>query len=162
MQTGIATISAIVSIANGWLRYFPHPRDFADPDADLRYEIAMSTFEPDAALRLLEAGALPVVIGGDHSVNIPCIEAFAGQGPMHILHIDAHLDFVDERHGGDHRETESAEILHCRWLHGGVGKRGLPGASSSGQTITFLPSCHWKVTILCATWKPSGSTLNPP
>jgi agmatinase len=42
---------------------------------------------------------LPVVIGGDHSVNIPCIEAFEGQGDIHILQIDAHLDFVDERHG---------------------------------------------------------------
>jgi agmatinase len=48
---------------------------------------------------ILRARALPVVIGGDHSVNIPCIEAFAGQGPIHILQIDAHLDFVDERHG---------------------------------------------------------------
>ncbi len=48
---------------------------------------------------ILKSGALPVVIGGDHSVNIPCIEAFADQGPIHILQIDAHLDFVDERHG---------------------------------------------------------------
>ena len=48
---------------------------------------------------ILKAGALPVVIGGDHSVNIPCIEAFEGQGDIHILQIDAHLDFVDERHG---------------------------------------------------------------
>ena len=40
-----------------------------------------------------------MVIGGDHSVNIPCIDAFAGQGDIHILQIDAHLDFVDERHG---------------------------------------------------------------
>ena len=47
----------------------------------------------------LAARALPVVIGGDHSVNIPCIEAFEGQVPFHILQIDAHLDFVDERHG---------------------------------------------------------------
>ena len=47
----------------------------------------------------LAAGALPVVIGGDHSVNIPCINAFDDQGPFHILQIDAHLDFVDERHG---------------------------------------------------------------
>ncbi|SHH16067.1 agmatinase [Marivita hallyeonensis] len=45
------------------------------------------------------AGALPVVIGGDHSVNIPCIDAFEGHTPFHILQIDAHLDFVDERHG---------------------------------------------------------------
>ncbi len=47
----------------------------------------------------LDAGALPVVIGWDHSVNITCIEAFEGQDPFHILQIDAHLDFVDVRHG---------------------------------------------------------------
>jgi agmatinase len=47
----------------------------------------------------LDAGALPVVIGGDHSINIPCIEAFEGHAPFHVLQIDAHLDFVDERHG---------------------------------------------------------------
>ena len=47
----------------------------------------------------LNAGALPVVIGGDHSVNIPCINAYEGEKPFHILQIDAHLDFVDERHG---------------------------------------------------------------
>jgi hypothetical protein len=48
---------AVVSIANGWYRYLPHPRTFAEPDADLRYEIAMSTFVPDAAARLLDAGS---------------------------------------------------------------------------------------------------------
>ncbi|NOX72559.1 MAG: arginase [Alphaproteobacteria bacterium] len=49
--------------------------------------------------KALAAGALPVVIGGDHSVNIPCVNAFDDQGDIHILQIDAHLDFVDERHG---------------------------------------------------------------
>lgn len=49
--------------------------------------------------KILEAGALPVVLGGDHSVNIPCITAFDGQEPIHVVQIDAHLDFVDERHG---------------------------------------------------------------
>ena len=48
---------------------------------------------------ILNAGALPVVIGGDHSVNIPCIDAFEGHGDIHVLQVDAHLDFVDERHG---------------------------------------------------------------
>lgn len=49
--------------------------------------------------KMLSAGALPVVLGGDHSVNIPCINAFDGQEPIHVVQIDAHLDFVDERHG---------------------------------------------------------------
>jgi agmatinase len=48
---------------------------------------------------ILRAGALPVTIGGDHSVTIPAIDAFEGRGPLHVLQIDAHLDFVDERHG---------------------------------------------------------------
>lgn len=49
--------------------------------------------------KVLEAGALPVTIGGDHSINIPCINAFSEQEPFHVVQIDAHLDFVDERHG---------------------------------------------------------------
>ncbi len=49
--------------------------------------------------KILEANAIPVVIGGDHSINIPCIEAFENQDPVHVIQIDAHLDFVDERHG---------------------------------------------------------------
>lgn len=47
----------------------------------------------------LKAGAIPVLLGGDHSVNIPAVNAFDDQGDFHILQIDAHLDFVDERHG---------------------------------------------------------------
>ncbi|MBX2856580.1 MAG: agmatinase [Rhodobacteraceae bacterium] len=49
--------------------------------------------------KILAAGAVPVVLGGDHSVNIPCVNAFSDQEPVHIVQIDAHLDFVDERHG---------------------------------------------------------------
>lgn len=48
---------------------------------------------------ILKAGALPIVLGGDHAVHIPCIKAFNDQEPVHLIHIDAHLDFVDERHG---------------------------------------------------------------
>jgi agmatinase len=49
--------------------------------------------------KILKAGAIPLVLGGDHSINIPCINAFEGEAPIHIVQIDAHLDFVDERHG---------------------------------------------------------------
>ena len=53
----------------------------------------------DGVSSILSAGALPVVLGGDHSINIPCVNAFSNFGPIHILQIDAHLDFVDIRHG---------------------------------------------------------------
>ena len=48
---------------------------------------------------ILRAGAIPVVLGGDHSVNIPAINAFSDEEPFHLVQVDAHLDFVDERHG---------------------------------------------------------------
>ena len=61
------------------------------------------------------------------------------------------------RAGG--RRVLASRALGYRWFQGGIGKRALPVARSSGQTVTFFPSCHWSMTILWAIWKPSGSTL---
>ncbi len=70
-------------------------------DADIVHtDTVKSHANIEAGVRAaLKGGALPVTIGGDHSVNIPCIRAFDDQGPIHVLQIDAHLDFVDSRHG---------------------------------------------------------------
>jgi agmatinase len=70
-------------------------------DADIVHtDTAASHRNAEAAVRrILERGAMPVVLGGDHAVNIPCIRAFADQAPIHLVQIDAHLDFVDVRHG---------------------------------------------------------------
>jgi agmatinase len=73
-------------------------------DADIVHtDTETSHANIEAGVRaILDAGALPVVIGGDHSINIPCIRAFDDQDDIHILQIDAHLDFVDVRHGVRH------------------------------------------------------------
>lgn len=70
-------------------------------DADIIHtDTAASHANIEAGVRaILRAGALPVVLGGDHSINIPCINAFSDEAPVHVVQIDAHLDFVDERHG---------------------------------------------------------------
>jgi agmatinase len=70
-------------------------------DADIVHtDMVQSNANIEFAVRtLLDQGAMPIVLGGDHSVHAPVIKAYAGHGPIHILHIDAHLDFVDERHG---------------------------------------------------------------
>ncbi len=47
---------ALVSIANGWLRYLPHPRDLAHPRAHLHYEPLSSLLAPGACEQILEAG----------------------------------------------------------------------------------------------------------
>ncbi|MEC9342701.1 MAG: agmatinase [Pseudomonadota bacterium] len=70
-------------------------------DADIVHtDTVRSHASIEAGVRaILKAGAIPVVLGGDHSVNIPAINAFDGEDPIHVVQIDAHLDFVDERHG---------------------------------------------------------------
>ncbi|MEN8183120.1 MAG: hypothetical protein ABFS46_11360, partial [Myxococcota bacterium] len=56
--------ASVVGIANGWIRYLPHPEDFREAEAHQKYEILQSTLVPDAATRLLDqaetlAGELP-------------------------------------------------------------------------------------------------------
>lgn len=70
-------------------------------DADIVHtDTVKSHANAEAAVRaILARGVLPVVLGGDHAINIPCIRAFSDQEPIHIVQIDAHLDFVDVRHG---------------------------------------------------------------
>lgn len=75
--------------------------------------------------KILATGALPVVLGGDHSINIPCVAAFdedcAANGPIHIVQFDAHLDFVDVRHG-------------VRYGHGSPMRRAAEKSFVSGLT----------------------------
>ncbi|WP_420013973.1 agmatinase [Tateyamaria sp.] len=83
----------------------------------------------------LKAGALPVTIGGDHSINIPCIRAFDDQGDVHILQIDAHLDFVDERHGVRHGHgNPMRRAAECDYVTGltQVGIRNVSSTAKEG------------------------------
>ena len=70
-------------------------------DADIIHTDTKSSHQniKFAVKKILNANAIPVILGGDHSVNIPCIDAFEDQEPIHLIQIDAHMDFVDERHG---------------------------------------------------------------
>jgi agmatinase len=49
----------------------------------------------------LAAGALPLVLGGDHSITYPIVRAFSG--PIHVVQFDAHLDYLEP--DGDYRYT---------------------------------------------------------
>ena len=47
---------------------------------------------------ILKQNVFPLFLGGDHSITIPCIQSFSDT-PIHVIQFDAHLDFVDSRHG---------------------------------------------------------------
>ncbi|HUD68393.1 MAG TPA: agmatinase [Candidatus Sulfotelmatobacter sp.] len=50
--------------------------------------------------KILEPGARPVVLGGDHSITYPVIKAFAQKyEDLTIFHFDAHPDLYDEFEG---------------------------------------------------------------
>lgn len=54
----------------------------------------------EAAIRkILAAGAMPITIGGDHGIPIPIFRALDGQGPVTLIHVDAHIDWRDEVNG---------------------------------------------------------------
>jgi arginase len=51
----------------------------------------------EAAVRaVIGGGAVPFVLGGDHSITYPVLRAFRDDPPATILHIDAHSDLYDE------------------------------------------------------------------
>ncbi|MBI4280239.1 MAG: arginase family protein [Armatimonadetes bacterium] len=71
---------------------------FADcGDADVLYLDVITSFDRATAMvrRIVERGALPVVLGGDHSVSFPAVRGMEAHGPIDIVHVDAHLDFND-------------------------------------------------------------------
>jgi len=50
---------------------------------------------------IADAGARPIVIGGDHSVSLPILRALARRhGPLALVQFDAHIDTWDEYFGG--------------------------------------------------------------
>ena len=124
-------------------------------DADIVHtDTIKSHANIEAGVRqILAAGAMPVVLGGDHSINIPCIKAFSEHGPIHVLQIDAHLDFVDERHGvrfgHGNPMRRAAEQDHVTGLSqfgirnvSSTAKSGYTDARAMGSDILSVRQCR--------------------
>lgn len=68
-------------------------------------DIAYYDFERNMALMtgnvsaMLDRKVLPVLLGGDHSVTYPLVRAFERFAPLDVVHIDAHLDWIDHVDG---------------------------------------------------------------
>ena len=53
----------------------------------------------DTVGEVLDRDALPVLLGGDHSITFPIVQAFERFAPLDIVHIDAHMDWIDHVDG---------------------------------------------------------------
>ena len=105
-------------------------------DADIVHtDMQQSHANTEGAVRqLLLNEVMPVILGGDHSVHAPVIKAFDEQGPIHIIQFDAHLDFVDERHGVRYGHgnplRRASEMTHIT----GMTQLGIRNVSSSNRS----------------------------
>jgi len=73
--------------------------DLGDVDVSGDFLDVFSQIEKNV-LDILEKEAVPVVLGGDHSVSYPVVKAFSRKyKALDILHFDAHPDLYEELYG---------------------------------------------------------------
>jgi agmatinase len=122
----------------------PHLALGVDPLAELRIgdagDVVMPPGETEKSLKRLEdavhtvaaAGAIPVILGGDHTVTFPDATGVArhvGWGRVSLIHFDAHADTGDTQFGSLYghgtpmrRLIESGAVRGDRFLQ--IGLRG--------------------------------------
>jgi len=79
---------------------------------------------------VVDAGVLPVVLGGDHSITEPCVTAIVHRrGPVGLIHFDTHTDTGREVFGVEHshgtpmfRLVEAGHVPGARYAQ--IGLRG--------------------------------------
>ncbi len=81
-------------------------------DADVLPTNVVDTFANITALTrgVIERGAMPVALGGDHAITYPVVRAFEGEEPFHVVHFDAHIDYMPFVHGLEFTSYVSVDI----------------------------------------------------
>jgi agmatinase len=102
--------------------------DAGDVDAPpVGIEPAYAAIEA-AVQRILAAGVVPIVVGGDHSISLPVLRAIARQhGPVALVQFDAHIDTWDDYFGGKYfhgspfrRAIEERLIAPAQYVQVGI------------------------------------------
>ena len=120
-------------------------------DADVIYaDTRRSLASAEQAVRaLLDAGTMPYILGGDHAITMATIAAYSDGKPIHIVHLDAHFDFIDARNGISwghgspmRRASEMAHVAGITTLGprnmGAVSRRDWEAAQAYGSHVLSL------------------------
>lgn len=106
-------------------------------------------------LRALNPRAVPLVLGGDHSVGWPAFKAAFERGPrLGLLHFDAHTDLLPERLGV--RYCFATWAFHANELLGRDGRLVQVGVRKSGKTRE-----HWESTLNVRQYWPEELARRP-
>lgn len=93
-------------------------RDMGDCWIEFPYDLEKSLAEITTYYNdIHSAGAIPLTVGGDHSISFPILRAIAKDGPVGMIHIDAHCDTGDDymgsrfHHGAPFRRAVEEGLL---------------------------------------------------
>ena len=94
-------------------------RDLGDCWIANPYELTSAHKEIETYYTNIHAdGIIPLTIGGDHSISLPILRAIAKDGPVGMIHIDAHCDTGDDymgsrfHHGSPFRRAVEEGLLN--------------------------------------------------
>ena len=89
----------------------------------------------EEAKQIISQDVFLVVLGGDHAVPIPLLQAYEDKRPFHLIQFDSHLDYLDERFGirVGHNNTirRASEMKHVS----GITQIGMHGGSSASKQV---------------------------
>ena len=101
--------------------------------------------------RVVEAGTLPLTAGGDHLITLPILRAVAKDGPVGLIHFDAHSDttasyFGDNKytHGTPFRRAVEEGLLDPRR----VIQIGIRGSIYGGDDMAFAEDNGMRVIYI--------------
>ncbi|KGR77616.1 agmatinase [Ureibacillus manganicus] len=99
-------------------------------DADVVHGDIQGSFDAIeyAVRKIREKGAIPAIMGGDHSISIPIARALSDEGDITVIQLDAHLDWSDapggQRFGNGSPMRRMSEMGHIKDMIQ-IGLRGL-------------------------------------
>lgn len=87
-----------------------------------------------AAIRaILDRGAVPVVLGGDHAIPIPVVRAYEQHGPLTVVQLDAHIDWREDVNGVTQGLSSTMRRMsEMPWVTG-MSQIGMRGFGSARQ-----------------------------
>lgn len=101
----------------------------------------------EAVSAIRSNGARPVVIGGDHSITYPILQAF--DTSVHVIHLDAHMDYGATTDELRHTNGQAFRQLHALAHVEGLTQIGIRSfrtrpsdvrdARANGSTIVTMP-----------------------
>ena len=125
--------------------------DLGDVKFSHRYDLNKQVEQIESFFQtIVEKNILPISAGGDHSITYPILKAIAKEGPVGMVHIDAHTDTWGEiwgskfTHGAPFRLAVEAGVLDPKrtiqiGIRGGQNfMDGIEFSQSHGMRVVFM------------------------